>query len=109
MKKLLASVAVLSLSLSMPALAESGAEVWAAKCKGCHGEDGRAKTKVGAKEGIPDLTLGSWQQRHSDAQIRDVITHGSDENPKMKPFKDKLTPEQIDALVKHVRSLQASN
>lgn len=106
MKKQLALV--LALSLSGAAFAEdSVADTWKAKCKSCHGEDGKGKTKMGEKEKIPDLSDAAWQKRHTDDQLKDVITNGSKENAKMKAFKDKLTPEQIDALVKHVRSLNS--
>ena len=106
MKKQLA--VVLALSLSGAAFAEdSVADTWKAKCKSCHGEDGKAKTKMGEKEKIPDFTNAAWQKRHSDDQIKDAITNGSKENAKMKPFKDKLTPEQIDGLVKYIRGMQA--
>lgn len=106
MKKQLAIV--LALTLSGAAFAEdSVADIWKAKCQSCHGADGKAKTKMGEKEKIADLTDAGWQKRHSDEKIRDYIANGSKENPKMKPFKDKLTPEQIDALVKHVRSLSS--
>jgi cytochrome c6 len=100
---------VLALSLSATVYAEdSAADTWKAKCKACHGEDGKAKTKMGEKEKIPDLTNADWQKRHSDEVLKDAITNGSKDNPKMKPFKDKLTPEQIDGLVKYVRSLSAA-
>jgi mono/diheme cytochrome c family protein len=98
---------VMALSLSATVYAEeSSADLWKAKCKGCHGEDGKAKTKMGEKEKIPDFTNADWQKKHSDDAIKDVITNGSKENAKMKPFKDKLTPEQIDGLVKYVRSFK---
>jgi cytochrome c6 len=100
---------VLTLSLSAAAYAEdTSADIWKAKCKGCHGDDGKAKTKMGEKEKIPDLTNAGWHKRHTDDQLKDAITNGSKENPKMKAFKDKLTPEQIDAMVKYVRGLQAA-
>lgn len=100
---------VLTLSLSAAAYAEeTSADIWKAKCKGCHGDDGKAKTKMGEKEKIPDMTNAGWQQRHSDEQIRDYISNGSKENAKMKAFKDKLTPEQIDGLVKYIRAMKAS-
>jgi cytochrome c6 len=99
---------VLTLSLSAAAYAEdTAADTWKAKCKGCHGDDGKAKTKMGEKEKIPDLTNADWQKKHSDDQLKEVITNGSKENAKMKAFKEKLTPEQIDALVKYVRGMQA--
>ncbi|WP_224364862.1 c-type cytochrome [Hyalangium versicolor] len=99
---------VLALSLSATVYAEdTPADVWKAKCKSCHGEDGKAKTKMGEKEKIPDFTNADWQKKHSDEVIKDNITNGSKENAKMKAFKDKLTPEQIDALVKYIRGLSA--
>ncbi|MBN1209831.1 MAG: cytochrome c [Myxococcaceae bacterium] len=98
---------VLALSLSASAYAEDSAAVWKAKCKSCHGEDGKAETKMGKKEKISDISTEAWQAKHSDDDILKVITEGSKENAKMKPFKEKLTPEQIDGLVKHIRSLKA--
>ena len=97
---------VLALSVSATVYAEdSSADLWKAKCKGCHGDDGKGKTKMGEKEKIPDLTDATWQKKHADADIKETITNGSKENAKMKAFKDKLTPEQIDGLVKYVRGL----
>jgi len=34
-------------SLATAALADDAGDIWKAKCKGCHGDDGKAKTKVG--------------------------------------------------------------
>lgn len=98
---------VLTLSLAANASAEEVADIWKAKCKSCHGEDGKAKTKMGEKEKIPDMTNATWQKNHSDEKIRAYIADGSKSNPKMKPFKDKLTPEQIDSLVKYIRGMEA--
>jgi len=106
MKKRFALVLALSLAATS-AGAEDAAELWKTKCKSCHGEDGKAQTKMGQKESIDDLTDAGWQKRHSDEKIREVITEGSKKNKKMKPYKDKLSPEQIDSLVKHIRTLQA--
>jgi mono/diheme cytochrome c family protein len=95
------------LGLAPGAHAEDVAEVWKAKCKSCHGEDGKAKTKMGEKEAIADMSLPAWQQAHSDDAIRDVIANGSPDNKRMKAFKDKLTPQQIDALVGYIRTMKA--
>jgi len=103
------TVLAVSLSLSGVALAdEAAADVWKAKCKGCHGEDGKAKTKVGAKENIADFTSPEWQKNNSDAEIRKVISEGSEKNSKMKAFKDRLTPTEIDALVTYVRGMNTA-
>src|SRR5512140_3598546 len=105
MKKRFALVLALSLSATVYAQESSG-DIWKAKCQGCHGPDGKAKTKMGEKEKIPDLTNADWQKKHADADLKEVITNGSKENAKMKAFKDKLTPEQIDGLVKYIRGLK---
>ncbi len=95
------------LTLATSAHAEDVADVWKAKCKSCHGEDGRAKTKMGEKESIVDFTQAAWQQAESDAELRKVIAEGSPKNTKMKAYKDKLTGQQIDALVGYIRTMKA--
>jgi cytochrome c6 len=109
MKKLAFAVAVtFVLGLSGTAFADDAPQdIWKARCKGCHGEDGKAKTKVGEKEKIPDFTTAEWQGHHTDAQILKNIADGSEENPKMKAFKDKLTAGEIDSLVKYIRGMSA--
>lgn len=99
---------VLAVSLASSAYADdSAAEVWKAKCRSCHGEDGKAQTKMGQKESISDFTSPAWQQHESDAELRQVIAEGSSKNTKMKAYKDKLTPEQIDGLVRYIRTMKA--
>jgi cytochrome c553 len=105
MKKLLAAAA-LSLSLAGPAFADESAEIWKAKCKSCHGEDGRGDTKVGKKEKVADMSTPEYQSKHSDAVLKKVIAEGSQDNKKMKPFKDKLSDAEMDGLVKHIRGLK---
>ena len=98
---------VMTLSLATSAYAEDGADVWKAKCKSCHGEDGKAQTKMGQKESIDDFTSAAWQEHESDDEIREVIREGSSKNKKMKSYKDKLTAEQIDGLVRYIRTMKA--
>lgn len=100
-------VALLALSLSAPAFA-SGVDakaVWTSKCKGCHGPDGKADTRMGRSHKIVDFTAPAFQQKVTDAQLRAVIVHGSKKDSKMKAFKDRLTPEEISALVRYIRAL----
>jgi len=42
----------------------------------------------------------------ADGDIKKVITDGSDSNSKMKPFKEKLSEQEIDSLVKYIRTLK---
>jgi cytochrome c553 len=97
---------LLSLSLATAAHADEAAELWTAKCKSCHGSDGKAQTPMGKKESIVDMSQPAWQQAETDADIREYIVEGSPRNKKMKPYKDKLTPEQIDSLVAYIRTLK---
>lgn len=79
--------------------------IWKSKCKGCHGDTGKADTKKGKEYKVEDLTIAKWQDKHTDDDIKKGITEGVPKT-KMKGFKDKLSAEEIDALVKHVRTLK---
>lgn len=99
--------AVLSAVVLLPAAAFAEVDVptvWKKKCAMCHGEDGKAQTKMGAKYKVPDISTPEWQAKFSDAQIRDVILNGG--KTKMPAFKEKLSTEEIDAMVKKVRDLK---
>jgi hypothetical protein len=93
-------------SLATAAIADDPGDVWKAKCTGSHGDAGKAKTKVGEKEKIPDFTTEKWQKEMGDADIKKVIQDGSDANSKMKPFKEKLSEQEIDGLVKYIRGMK---
>jgi len=96
------------LSCSAGAFADDlGFQVWMSRCKGCHGLDGKAQTRIGAAEKIPDFTSAKWQASFADPDIKEVVTNGSPSNAKMKPFGDRLSAEEIDAVVKYIRSLKA--
>lgn len=104
---LLAFTAALSLGAGLfsgVAQAREVEEVYRAKCKSCHGDDGKGKTKHGIKHKAPDMSSAEWQKKHDDAEILDAITNGSKEpGSKMKAYKDKLSAEEIEALVGYVR------
>ena len=70
-------------------------------CAGCHGEDGKGGTKTvdGKKLKVPNLTEGHALQ-HPDDDFVKQITKGGDGMP---AFKDKLTLEQINELVRFIR------
>src|SRR5437867_8051634 len=98
----------LSLLLGFSAFADDlGQQTWMSRCKGCHGLDGKAQTRIGAAEKIPDFTSAKWQASFADPDIKEVIVDGSPSNAKMKPFGDKLTAEEVDAVVRYIRTLKA--
>ena len=80
---------------------------WKAKCASCHGADGKADTETGKKAKIPDFSKADWQKGKTDAQIKTAIENGTKKDgAEMDPYKDKLSPEQIDGLVAFVRTLK---
>lgn len=91
-------------SFAAESAAVNSPELWKKKCSMCHGEDGKAKTKMGEKYSIPDISSAEWQTAHKDDEIKTVIVSGG--KTKMPPWKDKLSGEEIDAMVKHVRTLK---
>jgi mono/diheme cytochrome c family protein len=97
------TLAVLSTALVLTAWApaETGADVYKAKCALCHGADGKG-TAVGKKLGAHDLTSADVQKQ-SDADLATVVTKGKN---KMPPYDGKLTKEQTDLVLKHIRTLK---
>ena len=67
----------------------------------CHGADASGKTFMGTRLKIRDLASPEVQKQ-SDEELGAAITKGRN---KMPAFGEKLTPDQIGALVKHIRSL----
>ena len=108
-----AGLATLVCAVSFPRGAAAEPDVktgrlWKAKCASCHAVDGTGKTETGQKLGIPDMTTAAWQKKVTDAEAKTAILEGFKRPGKtegMDPYKDKLEPEQVDALVAHVRSL----
>ncbi len=106
------SITLCLLLLSTSSFAQSDPKTlraWKAKCAACHGEDGKAQTDAGKKLGVSDMTQAAWQKRFSDDQMKSAITKGVKEkrdgkDVEMAAFPD-LKPDQVDALVKHVRGL----
>ena len=75
--------------------------VFASKCEGCHGPQGEGGTvKVDdLKLKVPSLREGK-AVKHSDEDYADQVLNGGDGMPS---FKDKLTPQEIEDLVKFIR------
>jgi mono/diheme cytochrome c family protein len=82
-----------------------GPRVYAEACARCHGPDGVPDPGLRAQLGVKDLTDPELHARLSDDDLRRQIREGSD-NKKMPAFNEMLTPEQVDALVAHIRTLR---
>ncbi len=90
---------VMGLLCSGAAFAQSGAELFKAKCAMCHGPDG---TKENAAMGVKSLASADIQKQ-SDADLTTAISKGKG---KMPAYSGKLTDEQIKSLVAYVRTLK---
>jgi mono/diheme cytochrome c family protein len=99
-----------SSGFTSPALfAAEAKENWGHFCARCHGPDGTGNTKMGRKLRLKDLSTDKMQAKLSDADILDLILDGNQEDTGkdgMPSFKDKLAPEERQALVAYVRTLK---
>lgn len=100
--------------VSAPASAEVDKKIlrtWKAKCASCHGEDGKGATEQGKKMGVRDMTSAEFWKDLTDAKMKDAIANGIKQTKngkaqEMEPYKDKIKPEDIDALIAYVKSLK---
>jgi cytochrome c6 len=96
---LMAFVMVLSTSVFA---ADSGADLFKAKCASCHGATGGADTAMAKSLHIKDLGSAEVQAK-SDADLTNIIAKGQKPMP---GYEGKLSGDQIQDLVKYIRSLK---
>jgi mono/diheme cytochrome c family protein len=86
--------------------------IFEAKCATCHGDDGRGQTEEGRDMGIADMTKAAyWKDLTLEVARKEVLegikrTSKDGKQQEMKPVRDRLTPEQVDALNIYAASLQ---
>lgn len=102
MKRMFLAIVLLTPTLSLMCRADDLADdpVYKSKCAMCHGNaaEGREKMKT------PPMKEKAGK---SADEISKYIEDGNDKTtPKMPPFKEKLTPEQIKALVAEIKALK---
>ena len=81
-----------------------GKALYEAKCKSCHAIDGKG-SKAMQKNKIPDMTNPDWQAKHDRAKVIAAITDGV-KDTKMQSFKEKLKPEEIEAIAVYLATLK---
>jgi len=93
--------AILATSLTTNLFADDTQDLYKAKCQMCHGADGQPSSvgkSMGAKAfNDPDVV------KMSDADLASITSNGKS---KMPAYKGKVSDEQINALVKYVRTLK---
>lgn len=95
--------------LPLPNLSAADASTnYAKKCASCHGKDGSGKTKMGKKSGARDYRDPKIQASFSDAEGIKAIKDGVKKKGKevMKPYADKFSDGEIQALVKYIRAFK---
>jgi mono/diheme cytochrome c family protein len=108
MKTVLALAVSVLLASSMSLRAADAKANWDANCAQCHGKSGNADTKMGKTLNAKDLTDPKVQAAFTDAKATESIKNGVKENGKttMKAFGDKLSDDEVKALVAYVRTLK---
>jgi cytochrome c6 len=96
-RTIVAVVALAIIAGALPAFADAtpnGAALYKAKCAMCHGADGKGKTPLATAE----------VQKMSNDELAKITADGKP--PKMPAYKGKLTAEEIQAVVAHIKSLK---
>jgi len=100
-----ASLMILTLTLVFSAytFASPGADIYKTKgCAACHGATGAGDTTMGKNLKLRDLGSADVQKQSED-ELEAIVAKGK---AKMPAYGGKLTKEQIDDVVKFIRSLK---
>jgi high-affinity iron transporter len=89
---------------ALPARAIDAAAIYADRCAFCHGVSGRGDGPAGVALKPPprDLASADYWRSADLAAIKDVITNGKPGSA-MVAFKGILSPDEINALVDHLK------
>jgi mono/diheme cytochrome c family protein len=91
---------------SSPAAIEAGKVLFAKYCRFCHGDTGKADSKMAPKTMQPsNLTDTTWTRGSSEGEIFWIIQNGAPPKYDMKGLKGKVTDQDTWNLVHFVRSL----
>ena len=91
-------IAALGVTLFATEKQEGPSALYKEFCARCHGEDGTGNTPRGKQLAARDFTDTEWTSGRSDADLIKAIAAGGEAMP---AFGRKLTPEQIESLVKN--------
>ena len=99
---LLAFPVILLLVISTVASAQDeGATIFKSKCVLCHGADGTGNTPLGKQLQAANLRSKDVQKK-TNAELHKVVHDGQTNMP---AFADQLSDEQIDQVIKYIRTL----
>jgi len=86
-------------------------ENWTKYCVSCHAKDGSGNTKMGRKVDVKDYRDPKVQEQIKDDKAYKIVREGITEKgqERMKPFADKLTDEEIKALIAYIRTFKKTS
>ncbi len=88
----------------LAAQAPDGQALYREHCKECHGAAGRpTKTALSKYKDIKAIDAAFLAGRSDDSVVA-VLKHGVKDGKEMKSFKEKLTPEEMVAVAKYVKT-----
>jgi mono/diheme cytochrome c family protein len=93
-----AFAAITAYGLTLYATEPHPSELFKKYCAKCHGDTGKADTFKGKHLMARKFADPEWQAGVTDAELIKSVTEGKEDMP---PFGKKLTPEQIESLVKN--------
>lgn len=81
---------------------------WSKNCASCHAMDGSGSTRMGRQVGAKDYRDAKVQAEMKDDAALKALKDGIQVKGKevMKPFKDKLTEDELKALIAHMRTFK---
>lgn len=99
-----AAVVLASVVPTLAAQAPDGAALYREHCKECHGAAGRpTKQALGKYKDIKAFDVAFLGARSDDSLVA-VLKHGAKDGKEMKSFKEKLSADEMAAVVKYVRT-----
>ncbi len=94
---------VLTVTVATSAAAQDGKALYEAHCKKCHGITGAPSASIKKMNPKIEAFDAAFLAKRTDKDLEKQIADGKD---KMKPFKDKMKPEEIAAVAKYMRTLK---
>ncbi len=107
-KHLLLVTAVAALALTPVLRAADAPANWTKHCASCHAPDGSGNTRMGRQAGAKNYRDAKVQAELKEDAALKALKDGMQAKGKevMKPFKDKLSEDEMKALIAHMRTFK---
>jgi len=97
-----AILGAIAVFMCVTASAQTGVDIYKAKCQMCHGADGSGNTPAGKAMKAPSFKSPE-ATKMTDAELTGIISKGKG---KMPTYAGKLTDEEIKDVVAYIRTLE---